>query len=837
MADLLETLRDALVEHYAVERELGRGGMATVFLAEDLKHQRPVAIKVLHSELAAALGSDRFLREIEIAARLRHPHILPLYDSGSAGRFLYYVMPYVEGESLRDRLEREKQFSLEDALKITAEVASALAYAHSHGVVHRDIKPENIMLEGGTAVVADFGIARAISVAGEAQHLTQTGTVIGTPMYMSPEQATGSSEIDGRSDQYSLACVLYEMLVGAPPFSGPSAQAIMARHSLDIVSPPSIVRTTIPDAVEDAILRALAKTPADRFPTTALFAEALQRPSPVTGPLRRVTRPTPVPKRWLGMRSGVALGVVGVLVLAAAWGTRAVWSRNARPAAGAAGGLDPRRIAVLYFEDLSPKKNLAYLTDALTEALIDALSQVPGLSVVSKNGVGPYRNPDLAPDSVAKALAVGTLVRGSVEEAGSRYRVSVRLIDGASGADFKRTSFEQAGGELLVIRDTLTQKATEFLRERLGEEVQLRERRAGTRSVPAWSLLQRAEQARKSADALLAADSLAAATRALHRADSLAGEAQGLDLQWAEPLALRAALAYRQARADFRPPQASPWIEKGLTFAAEALKIDQRNANALELRGTLHYLQYLLHLAPTPTAAADLLGRAEEDLRTVVSLAPGQASAWNTLSHLNYQKPDFVEAKIDAQRAYEADAYLSAADQILWRLYTTSYDLEQFADAQRWCEEGRRRFPENVRFVECQLWLMTSSAKAPDVAVAWKLLDDVVRLTPTQMREYVRLESQNAVAAVLARARLPDSARSVLARSRGGPDVDPESELLSYQAFAYVLLGDRDQALRLLKEQVAANPAHRGGLMRSTHWWWRDIQDDRRFKELIGTAK
>src|SRR6059036_308605 len=212
MPDLLETLRDALVERYAVERELGRGGMATVFLAEDLKHQRPVAIKVLHSELAAALGSDRFLREIEIAARLQHPHILPLYDSGAATGFLYYVMPYVEGESLRDRLAREKQLPQEDALRIATEVAGALAYAHSRGIVHRDIKPENIMLSGGTAVVADFGIARAVTAAGEGQQLTQTGTIIGTPAYMSPEQATGNAEIDGRSDEYSLACVLYEML-------------------------------------------------------------------------------------------------------------------------------------------------------------------------------------------------------------------------------------------------------------------------------------------------------------------------------------------------------------------------------------------------------------------------------------------------------------------------------------------------------------------------------------------------------------------------------------------------------------------------------------------------
>src|SRR3989442_3943399 len=254
--------------------------MATVFLAEDVKHRRPVAIKVLHPELAATLGSDRFLREIEIAARLQHPHILPLYDSGRADGFLYYVMPYVEGESLRDRLERERQLGLEDALKIAAEVAGALAYAHSHGVVHRDVKPENILLSGGSAVVADFGIARALSAAGGAEHLTQTGTVIGTPAYMSPEQATGSAEIDGRTDQYSLACVVYEMFVGQPPFTGPTPQAVMARHSLDMVSPPSIVRATIPDAVEAAILRALAKLPADRFPTTALFAEALSESRP-----------------------------------------------------------------------------------------------------------------------------------------------------------------------------------------------------------------------------------------------------------------------------------------------------------------------------------------------------------------------------------------------------------------------------------------------------------------------------------------------------------------------------------------------------------------------------
>ncbi|PYP18399.1 MAG: hypothetical protein DMD52_02240 [Gemmatimonadetes bacterium] len=805
--------------------------MATVFLAEDLKHHRPVAIKVLHQELAAALGAERFLREIETAARLQHPHILPLYDSGRADGFLFYVMPYVEGESLRDRLVREKQLSLEETLRITSEVAGALAYAHSHGVVHRDIKPENIMLSGGTAVVADFGIARAVSAAGAGQHLTQTGTVIGTPAYMSPEQATGSAEIDGRSDQYSLACVTYEMLVGEPPFTGPTPQAVMARHSLDSVSPPSIVRATIPDGVEDAILRALSKVPADRFATAALYAEALQQPSATSGPMRRVTRPAP---RWAGVPRGVVLAGIVVMVAVAGWGV--FGGRRARPGAGA-NGLDPRRIAVQYFEDLSPKKDLAYLADGLTEELIAALTQVPSLSVISKNGVTPYQGAAVAPDSVARALSAGTVVQGSVEDVGTRYRVTVRLIDGASGVDFKRASFEQSAGELLAVRDSLAGRVADFLRERLGEEVKLRERRHGTENADAWALLERGERARKDAEALLGADSMAAATHAFRRADSLAAQAQALDPVWPEPLVLRARLAYRQSRLDIDPLHAGPWIDRGLGLADQALQLDPKNPPALELRGTLRYWRYLLHLVPTPAAAAETLKQAEADLRAAVTLAPTQASAWSTLSHLNDQKPDYVEAKIDAQRAYESDAYLSVADQILWRLYATSYDLEQTADAIHWCAEGGRRFPEKPQFLDCQLWLMTARAVEPDAAKAWQLVDAMGKLTPARQWRLERVRAEIGVAAVLARAGLADSARRVLARSQASAELDPERELLSFEAFARTLLGDREGALRLLTEQIAANPQHRVGLARFSHWWWRELRDDSRFKALLGTPR
>jgi eukaryotic-like serine/threonine-protein kinase len=274
VTDLLERLRIALGERYAIDRLVGEGGMATVYRAKDLKHERTVAIKVLREELSVSLGADRFLREIRVVANLQHPNILGLYDSGAHQGLLYYVMPFVEGESLRDRLKKEQQLPLHDALQITREAAEALQFAHEHGVIHRDIKPENILMQGGHALVADFGIARAVTEAG-GDKLTQTGMAIGTPHYMSPEQALGSDHVDARSDVYSLGCVLYEVLIGQPPFTGPNSMAIMARHSMEVVPSLQVVRASVPDEVEDAVMQALEKTPADRFQTMKEFAEAV----------------------------------------------------------------------------------------------------------------------------------------------------------------------------------------------------------------------------------------------------------------------------------------------------------------------------------------------------------------------------------------------------------------------------------------------------------------------------------------------------------------------------------------------------------------------------------
>ena len=336
MTNLPDQLTSALAYRYTIERELGRGGMAVVYLARDLKHDRKVAIKVLRPELAATLGAERFLREIKIAARLNHPHILPLLDSGSTeeqlsdrppdrlsalepsarpsdrpSAFLYYVMPYIEGESLRDRLTRERQLPIEDALALTREVASALSYAHEQGVIHRDIKPENIMLSAGGAVVADFGIARAVDAAGGAT-LTETDMAVGTPAYMSPEQAT-AEEVDGRSDIYSLACVTYEMLAGEAPYSAPTPQAVIAKKLSEPTPRISVVREMVPETVEAVLTRALAKNPVDRYATPQEFTAELLRPS-----VQPDSSGVEVPPAGQTRRKKVRLGIAAGFVIAAA---------------------------------------------------------------------------------------------------------------------------------------------------------------------------------------------------------------------------------------------------------------------------------------------------------------------------------------------------------------------------------------------------------------------------------------------------------------------------------------------------------------------------------------
>jgi len=418
----LERLKSSLSDRYTIEHEIGSGGMATVYLAEDLKHHRQVAIKVLKPELAASLGAERFLREIEIAAQLNHPNILTLIDSGRADGLLYYAMPYVEGESLRDRLKREKQLPIEEALQITSEVADALGYAHSLGIVHRDVKPENILFEAGHAVVTDFGIAKAVTEAG-GESLTETGLAIGTPAYMSPEQAVGTKDIDTRSDIYSLGCVLYEMLGGDPPFLASTPQLIIARKSAEPAPSLKVVRRRITDSVEYAVATALETTPADRFATVSQFVEALRAPVAAQaagiGPAHARVRGKP---RAIAYAAFVVLAVVG---------SYTVISLLVRPPEAAVAAELPR-LAVLPFDNLSSTED-EYFADGITEEITSRLADISGLRVISRQSAMQYKNADKTLRDVGDELGVEYVLEGTIRtdrsaDGSGQVRVTPQLI-------------------------------------------------------------------------------------------------------------------------------------------------------------------------------------------------------------------------------------------------------------------------------------------------------------------------------------------------------------------------------------------------------------------------
>ncbi len=843
MTNGLEKLRAALAGRYEIMRELGRGGMATVYLANDLGHDREVAIKVLLPDLGMALGPERFRREIQLATKISHPNILALYDSGETpDHLLYYVMPFISGESLRARLDRDRQLSVDDAVQITVEVASALDYAHRNGIVHRDIKPENILLDDGHAIVADFGIAHAISAMGD-EKLTQTGITLGTPTYMSPEQAMGEKDIDGRSDVYALGCVLYEMIAGTPPFVGPTAASIIARHTMDRVPSLAIVRENVPDELEDVVLQALAKIPADRFKTAGAFGEALQRPKGATYSRRvEAARSATSAMRYTSpaaKRKRLAIRVAAVLLPVAlvGWGA---WhfARAARPRVAAdSSGPDPRRIAVMYFQDDSKSHDLKYLADGLTDALISRLSAVSGLDVVSANGAALFRDSSAPPDSIARALSAGTLVVGSIEPDKDKLRVNVRLKDG-TGTDFERASFEEPRGNTLALRDSLARRVAEFLRKRLGREVLLREQREGTTSADAWALLQQASQHERGEDAAMKASDTAAVLREVKSGDTLLVRARALDPAWAAVPTMRGTLAYRASRFfGDDPTKASHWIDIGLAHADTALSLSPDDPDALELRGTLRYWRYLLGLEPGTAAAKQLLDGAQADLNQAVKINPAQAGAWGVLSSLLVRTDDVTGAKLAARRAYDQDAFLSNIDIIVWRLFTLSLDDAQFTEAAHWCEVGSKRFPKDPNFVECQLDLMGTKAVAPDPALAWKLADSVVKLTPESTQRYAAASTQLAVGAVLARAGLADSAKHVVAHANAPQDVDPTRDLEYSRAFAWTLLGDKSAAIKSLAIYLSANPTAAVAFNSDNNWRWRSIADDPRFERLIVTAK
>ena len=433
MTNSLAHLSAALADRYGIEREIGAGGMATVYLADDLKHNRKVAVKVLRPELATALGPERFLKEIEVTANLQHPNILPLYDSGEADGFLYYVMPYVEGESLRERLDREGKLPVEDVVRLCDDTAAALSYANDRGIVHRDVKPENIMLTGGRAVVADFGIARAMEVAGQ-ERLTGTGLAVGTPAYMSPEQGLGGGDVDARSDVYALGCVVYEMVGGRAPFEGPTPQALLAKHAVDVAPNLRAGDSEIPVFVERAVERALAKNPADRFQSARAFADALTTGTVVA----RVGK-----RRW--RRRTVAAVAGSVLFLAAAgWWLGTI-----------TGGPAIQRLAVLPPTNLMNDPEQDFFVQGMHNALITELGQI-GITVIGRTSVMRYRDTEMRIREIANELGVDAIIESAVFWWGDSVGIEARLVDGGTEEALWSQSYDSEARNVLTVIRGLT---------------------------------------------------------------------------------------------------------------------------------------------------------------------------------------------------------------------------------------------------------------------------------------------------------------------------------------------------------------------------------------------
>ncbi|HKP30786.1 MAG TPA: protein kinase [Gemmatimonadales bacterium] len=528
MTDLAGRLSSAL-DRYQIQREVGRGGMAVVYLGRDVRYDRVVAVKVMHPDVMAGTGRDRFLREIRIAATLSHPHILPLFDSGEADGLLYYVMPYVHGESLRTRIARLATLPVEEATRLASEVASGLAHAHAQGVVHRDVKPENILLSGDSAVLTDFGIAQALDASGG--RLTGTGLFVGSPAYMSPEQVEGV--IDHRSDLYALGCVLYEMLCGAPPFAGATNLALLAGHANKTVIPLRHLRPAVPADLESLVLRTLAKNPADRFATAQELARALGR---------------------------------------AAGGT--VVMTTAGMSEGRSGA---RALAILRFEDLSPGRDQEYFCEGMAEELRTTLSRVEGLRVLSRTASEGVRGKGLDTPAIGRTLGVTHLLEGTVQSAGNRLRVSITLTGTGDGFQLWSDRYDRNADDVFEIQDDIARRVSEVLRLHLTMAVPMGARRARKPGIEAYRAFLRGRHHWNRRT-----------ERSLRQGVRHMEEAIALDPGYAEAYAGLADALVTLGIYGAEPPEAS--MLGALDAARSALELDPALAEAHAVRGAVQAL-------------------------------------------------------------------------------------------------------------------------------------------------------------------------------------------------------------------------------------------------------
>jgi serine/threonine-protein kinase len=579
--ELPQALVDALADRYQIERELGRGGMARVFLARDRKHGRLVAIKLLKTEFGAMLGADRFLTEIRVTANLQHPNLLPLFDSGEALGRLYYVMPYVEGETLSTRLDRTSQLPVEEVIRIVTLMASALDYAHAHGVVHRDLKPENVLLQSEQPVIADFGIALAVRNAG-GKRVTQSGFSLGTPAYMSPEQAAADQAIDARADQYALAVLAYEMLVGETPHTGPNAQVIIARTVSEPARSLRKVRSGIPAEVDAAILRALSKAPGDRFASCGDFARALKG---MPGTASRRGRLVPL--------------VIGAIVIAGA--VFAGWRRG-RSGVARIDEQDQRAIAILPFRNISQDTAQQYFSAGMTEEITSQLGKVAALRVLGRAATAPYDTARSRLQRMGRELGVGSVVDGSVQLAGNRVRINVALTDVRTGQSLWSERYDREVADLFALQDDVARKVTAALQTKLTDDEAYRLSHPPTTNIEAYQVYLRARTLRPTLRSGLV--------------DQATLLKQAIQLDTAFALAW-ASLGRNYL---FRGNSRDPFIDSGFVAARRAIQLDPALADGYFALGDLLQRQAKLT-------------EAREAYRTALQLSPSHDGAMADLAN------------------------------------------------------------------------------------------------------------------------------------------------------------------------------------------------------------
>jgi serine/threonine-protein kinase len=810
MPEIDVRLSSVLADRYRLVRQLGEGGMAIVYAAEDVRHHRQVAVKVLRPELGAALGAERFVREIEIVAGLRHPHVLPLYDSGEADGFLYYVMPLVEGETLRARIERERQLPIDDALRFAREIADALAYAHSRGVVHRDIKPENILIEGEHAVVADFGIAKAVAAAQAITPITSTGISVGTPAYMSPEQATADRDVDGRSDLYSLACVLYEMLAGQPPFTGATVESLVRQHVMAPPPPVTQFRPAVPPAVNDALMRALAKSPADRFNPVGQFSTAI-RPSAVTAPAGASVASS---RRSVGWTAAAGIA----LALAAAGVTWALARGRSESDA-----TTERSVAVLPFDNLSGDTSIVPLILGVHAEMVTQLTKLGGLKVASRTSALEYRNSTKNDREIASELGVATLLRGTIQRSGDQVRFAVSLADAPNGKELWAESYDRpyTAENLFEVQGDIARQVASALRVQLTDQQQRQMARAPTRNVEALDAYYRG----------LLAWNERSASWADTQAVAQLERAVELDTSFVAAWSLLAQTRSWQIRRG---------VEIDTTWAWAAVDHAQRLApGSLEAAVAQGYYRYY--------ARGDFAG-ALADLSSADRLMPNSSEVLYAIALLERRVGRWDDAVTHLRRAIELDPRNS---QLTFSLGETYWYMRRFAEAQRTLARSMEMAPESQQTHSQSIVLFLSMGDTAGARAALRrakgVLPDVIHRAitaqlalftrdyrsamsgfATEVPEFVGAAHHRSLALALTAAASGDSALARMhadtllrvgaaeldaRRARGGVDPFARQSLIESQmAVGLALRGERERAVQLAEGAAARLPIERDGV-------------------------